>query len=76
VCHPLQYSTIFVEEKGCLKLSGTLAPNIPQTPYISSDRPQKFAYTNNSKIIANTHDENISVIEIRSNVVVRGVAIA
>jgi len=75
VCHPLQYSTIFVEEKGCLKLSGTLTPIIPQTPYISSERPQKFAYTNNSNIIANAHDENISVKAMRSNVFVRGVAI-
>jgi hypothetical protein len=67
---------MLVDEKGCLKLSGTLAPIIPQTPYISSERPQKFAYTNNSNITANAHDENISVKAMSLNVVVRGVAIA
>ena len=59
-----------------MKLSGTLAPIIPQTPYIISERPQKFAYTNNSNITANAHDENTSVKVMRSNVVVRGVATA
>jgi hypothetical protein len=62
--------------KGLFEVKRNLNAHSPQTPYISSERPQKFAYTNNSNITANAHDENISVKAMSLNVVVSGVAIA
>ena len=72
ICQPRQYSIILLLENGCLKFRGILYPAIPNNPYSIRDRPQKFAYTNSSNMIAKRIDPTASVAFISSNAGIRG----